>query len=147
MELVPLASAALGVLGGIIRLLNTGVAGGGGKKGGKGGADDVKLTLTPPLFERHRDRNAFVRSPLEAYDLHRLALFNHFFADRHVLIATAQLQPVQNSNYHVRQHCSCRRDRHAAALTAATSLTATSHALCPPSPCPLYRSARRTWRR
>ena len=97
MELVPLASAALGVLGGIVRLLNAGVLGG---KGGRKEAEEVKLTLTPPLFERHRDRNAFVRSPLDAYDLHRQALFGHFFADGHAVIATAQLQPTQFANYH-----------------------------------------------
>ena len=100
MELIPVASAVVGLLGGIVRLLNaTGVSR--SPKGAKGGLDnpDAKLTLTPPLFERHNDRNASVHSPLDAFDLHRQALFSHFMADGHALIATAQLQPTQQ-NYH-----------------------------------------------
>ena len=100
MELIPVASAVVGLLGGIVRLLNaTGVSK--SPKGGKGGIDnpDAKLTLTPPLFERHNDRNASVHSPLDAFDLHRQALFSNFMADGHALIATAQLQPTQQ-NYH-----------------------------------------------
>ena len=101
MELIPVASAVVGLLGGIVRLLNaTGVTR--PTKGEKGGGidnPDAKLTLTPPLFERHNDRNASVHSPLDAFDLHRQALFSHFMADGHALIATAQLQPTQQ-NYH-----------------------------------------------
>ena len=99
MELIPVASAVVGLLGGIVRLLNaTGVTR--SPKQQKGiDNPDAKLTLTPPLFERHNDRNASVHSPLDAFDLHRQALFSHFMADGHALIATAQLQPTQQ-NYH-----------------------------------------------
>ena len=96
MELVPLASAVLGVVGGVLRLWNGGLLSSG--KGRKG-SEDVKLTLTPPLFARHRDRNASASSPLDALDLHREALFSSLYADGQALLLSAQLQP-QQQQYH-----------------------------------------------
>jgi hypothetical protein len=100
MELVPLASAVLGVVGGVLRLWNGGLLSSGkGRKGGKAGSEDVKLTLTPPLFARHRDRNAAASSPLDALDLHREALFSSLYADGQAVLLSAQLQP-QQQQYH-----------------------------------------------
>lgn len=95
----PVISTAIGVIGYLTRALSSDSD----KKQQQ--QQQQKLTLIPPLFERHADRNSFTRSPLDLYDIHRRALFNHWFADQHLLIAEIHMAPMQQS-YHVtnKQH-------------------------------------------